>query len=359
MQHALRRHTCRFESGTTDVRHAISWKDYRLEWDPQEYGGVKQIILPASQVWYPKIVLLTGMSNIQQVGSEEFDIYVEYTGTVIWAPGGVLMSSCKANMRDFPRDYQTCMLILNNMVYDKEEMRLVPGQSFVDMEFYTKNGEWEVIWTKVSNKVDRFEKLTSISFVSITIGIIRKSEYFVITMLIPVAVLCVLDAFVFMIPVGASDRVGFSLTLFLALTVYMSVMGSFLPTTSEPLAGMTYFLLASEIHCTFVILMTIVTIRLYDREHLPEWLVRLYRLPFRKSRQSKQQKNADESYENIPLDKGARESAQGEDSEAQTRRSLLSILDKFLFIFFLSTMVLMSIVFFSTYLNHDHDHDAK
>ncbi|XP_060074461.1 acetylcholine receptor subunit delta-like [Ylistrum balloti] len=337
----------------------MSWTDYRLAWDPEDFGGVDGIVLPASQVWYPKIVLLTGMDNIQQVGSEDFDVYVDHSGRVLWVPGGVLVSSCKTNMRDFPRDYQTCMLILNNMIYTKEEMRLIPHQLSVNMDFYTKNGEWDVIWTNVSDKVDKYKDLTSISFLSITIGMIRKSDYFIINMLVPVAVLCILDAFVFLIPIGASDRVSFSLTLFLSLTVYMSVMGSYLPTTSEPLAGMTYFLLASELHSTMVILMTIATIRLNEYEQLPTWLIRLCRLVNRKNRQKSRssQKSADKDYENMPLDRVVPDSTDGNDSDILTKMSVLSAFDKFLFFISLSTMILMCIVFSMVYLQHEHDQE--
>ncbi|XP_033752351.1 acetylcholine receptor subunit alpha-like [Pecten maximus] len=343
-------------TGTISLSGALqmNWKDYRLEWNPEDFGGVSAILLPVSQVWYPKIVLLTGMDNIQQVGSEDFDVHVDFHGHVMWVPGGVLMSSCQSNVRDFPRDYQTCTLILNNMMYDKDDMRLVPRTETVDMDFYRKNGEWDVIWTRVSDQVHRYETLTYISFFSITFGMIRKSDYFIINLLAPVVVLCVLDAFVFLIPVGSSDRVSFSLTLFLSLTVYMSVMGSYLPSTSDPLAGMTYFLLASVLHSTMVILMTIATIRLYEREHLPAWLFRLYRFIFRKNRKSKEIKSPDDSYENIPLEKRASDSAEDKNSNVVTRLSLLSALDKCLFAISLSSMVLICIVFYSVYLQHDH-----
>ncbi|XP_069105657.1 neuronal acetylcholine receptor subunit alpha-3-like isoform X2 [Argopecten irradians] len=118
----------------------MNWYDFRLKWNPDDYGGIESITLPASQVWYPKIVLITGMDNIHQVGTEDFDVHVGHNGYVLWVPGGVLMSSCQSNVRDFPRDYQRCTLILNNMMYSKEEMRLVPIQSSVNMDFYNKNG---------------------------------------------------------------------------------------------------------------------------------------------------------------------------------------------------------------------------
>lgn len=33
------------------------WSDYKLKWDPSEYGGIESINVPAEQIWIPDIVL--------------------------------------------------------------------------------------------------------------------------------------------------------------------------------------------------------------------------------------------------------------------------------------------------------------
>ena len=33
------------------------WKDYQLQWDPADYGGIKVLRLPPDKVWKPDIVL--------------------------------------------------------------------------------------------------------------------------------------------------------------------------------------------------------------------------------------------------------------------------------------------------------------
>ncbi len=29
------------------------WTDYKLKWDPEEYGGVSELYVPAEQIWLP------------------------------------------------------------------------------------------------------------------------------------------------------------------------------------------------------------------------------------------------------------------------------------------------------------------
>lgn len=33
------------------------WKDYKLRWNPYEYGGVKVLYVPSEEIWLPDIVL--------------------------------------------------------------------------------------------------------------------------------------------------------------------------------------------------------------------------------------------------------------------------------------------------------------
>jgi Neurotransmitter-gated ion-channel ligand binding domain len=34
-----------------------SWYDYKLQWDPREYGGVEMLHVPSDHIWRPDIVL--------------------------------------------------------------------------------------------------------------------------------------------------------------------------------------------------------------------------------------------------------------------------------------------------------------
>jgi nicotinic acetylcholine receptor len=34
-----------------------SWYDYKLQWDPKEYGGVEMLHVPSDHIWRPDIVL--------------------------------------------------------------------------------------------------------------------------------------------------------------------------------------------------------------------------------------------------------------------------------------------------------------
>ncbi|KPJ14441.1 Acetylcholine receptor subunit alpha-like 2 [Papilio machaon] len=42
---------------TTNVWLEHEWEDHKFKWDPNEYGGVKELYVPSEHIWLPDIVL--------------------------------------------------------------------------------------------------------------------------------------------------------------------------------------------------------------------------------------------------------------------------------------------------------------
>ena len=42
---------------TTNVWLRLEWRDYNLEWNATDYGGVSEMLVPASDIWLPDVVL--------------------------------------------------------------------------------------------------------------------------------------------------------------------------------------------------------------------------------------------------------------------------------------------------------------
>lgn len=42
---------------TTNLWVEQSWYDYKLRWEPKEYGGVHMLHVPSDHIWRPDIVL--------------------------------------------------------------------------------------------------------------------------------------------------------------------------------------------------------------------------------------------------------------------------------------------------------------
>ncbi|KHJ96905.1 Neurotransmitter-gated ion-channel ligand binding domain protein [Oesophagostomum dentatum] len=87
------------------------WTDYKLKWQPSEYGGIKDIRIPGNgnAIWKPDVLLYNS-------ADENFDstypvnYVVSHTGHVLQVPPGILKLSCKIDITYFPFDNQMCHL---------------------------------------------------------------------------------------------------------------------------------------------------------------------------------------------------------------------------------------------------------
>uniref|UniRef100_T1GBX2 Neurotransmitter-gated ion-channel ligand-binding domain-containing protein n=1 Tax=Megaselia scalaris TaxID=36166 RepID=T1GBX2_MEGSC len=48
---------------TTNLWVEQSWYDYKLKWDPKEYGGVEMLHVPSDHIWRPDIVLYNNYNS--------------------------------------------------------------------------------------------------------------------------------------------------------------------------------------------------------------------------------------------------------------------------------------------------------
>lgn len=56
-----------------------SWYDYKLRWEPKEYGGVHMLHVPSDHIWRPDIVLYNKWVHQQRLVSD-----FNYGYTLIW-----------------------------------------------------------------------------------------------------------------------------------------------------------------------------------------------------------------------------------------------------------------------------------
>lgn len=107
------------------------WTDHKLKWEPSEYGGIKEMNVPAEQIWLPDIVLYnrwvtlfarylircwnpTLTTGISAEGYFSVSIMtkakVRFDGHVSWNPPAIFRSSCQIDITFFPFDSQNCHL---------------------------------------------------------------------------------------------------------------------------------------------------------------------------------------------------------------------------------------------------------
>jgi nicotinic acetylcholine receptor, invertebrate len=73
---------------TTNLWVKQKWFDYKLRWDPEEYGNVEQLYVPSEQIWLPDIVLYNNWDGNYEV-TLMTKATLKYTGEVFWEPPAI------------------------------------------------------------------------------------------------------------------------------------------------------------------------------------------------------------------------------------------------------------------------------
>lgn len=237
-------------------------------------------------------------------GTEKFKtaVVVDSKGVCTWRSPATFKSDCEISVRYWPFDTQKCKLFFASYTYDNEQLslkllaqsknkagdhfwfrqagRLLIGtNTFVVIWFldsYTTNGDWSAKEITLSKQVHKQDSL-QYDRIAVEVVLSRRPEYFVLNLITPSAVLCLLTLFSFAIPSESGERVGFITTLLLAMTVYLLIIADVLPETSKqlPIIGLLFVLMITE--TALILLFTIVILRCYHSEGEPyRWLQRIY-----------------------------------------------------------------------------------
>ncbi|XP_069105840.1 neuronal acetylcholine receptor subunit alpha-6-like [Argopecten irradians] len=253
----------------------ISWTDFRLCWNASEYGGISNYVSNASLVWKPRIFLISSADDIIQFGDDKFDIRIWSTGVVNFNPAVLIKSSCDVDMTYFPTDSHICRVTIVPWMYTIEEVKFNFLESKIHLDYFIPNGAWGIYDAFINDDVDIASEVSIMDF---TLYLQRKPQYHILSLLIPILLLCFLNPFVFLLPAASGERISFAVTMFLSMTVYMSSIGEVMPKVSDPIAGASYFLLGAMSFSCLLILLTIASLCLHtvlDINDFPAWLLQI------------------------------------------------------------------------------------
>ncbi|XP_042238672.1 acetylcholine receptor subunit alpha-like, partial [Homarus americanus] len=86
------------------------WYDYKLKWDPEEYGGVVMLHVPSDHIWRPDIVLY----NKQRLHFDGWE----------WKPPAIYKSSCEIDVEFFPSTNRRVLMKFGSWTYDGFQVRV-------------------------------------------------------------------------------------------------------------------------------------------------------------------------------------------------------------------------------------------
>ncbi|XP_059158987.1 acetylcholine receptor subunit beta-like 1 [Physella acuta] len=241
------------------------WKDEILVWNSTQYGGQRFIHPVPEDIWRPRVVVMNTLQDRDPFKDDISPVTVISDGSAVWIPGSLFPISCELELTDYPFDQQTCTIQFMAMTHTTEEMKFQTYTSKIGVGYFTKNGEWELLDTGVNATVI-YAGSVYMSSVEVKFMMKRRPNFLLLNIILPVVFLSFLNLLVFVIPVDSGEKVGYGITVLLALSVYMSIVSNMLPSSSLSTPRLTLYLFILLIISMLTVIVSIVIVFLHNLE---------------------------------------------------------------------------------------------
>uniref|UniRef100_A0A672LNN6 Cholinergic receptor, nicotinic, beta 1 (muscle) n=1 Tax=Sinocyclocheilus grahami TaxID=75366 RepID=A0A672LNN6_SINGR len=228
----------------------LEWNDYRLSWNPKDYGGIDVLRIPSGKVWLPDIVLINNNDGVFGVALQ-VHMHAYSNGRVTWTPPALYKSSCGVKVTYFPFDWQNCTMVFRSYMYDSSEVDL--QHEIVYDTGFSESGEWHI--------QDLYEDITFYLIIE------RKLMYYMFNIILPCILITIIAIFNFYLPPDAGEKMGLSINILLTLTVFLLLLANKWSRryTSLGVPIIVNYLMFTMILVTFSVILSVVVLNLHHR----------------------------------------------------------------------------------------------
>ncbi|XP_071145445.1 neuronal acetylcholine receptor subunit alpha-3-like [Mytilus edulis] len=258
----------------------VVWTDDRLNWIGSDYANIENIFVPVNKVWHPELVVLNSMHELQKNIGDERPIQIFNNGTIVWKPIVMLSTFCKMFIAFFPFDYQLCHINLASLDLPNTAMYLFPIISSIYHEPILQ-GDWQIAYTPSYGFHATFETISgSNDMLQFWIGLKRIPGHYLMIVVFPTVITAILTFVTFFLPLKSGIRIGYILTVVLALVVLLTFFAETMPSSTEyPSILVGLFTIALGM-AFLLIIITVFVMGLYNKPKsyiAPNWMYSMVR----------------------------------------------------------------------------------
>ncbi|XP_021439630.1 neuronal acetylcholine receptor subunit non-alpha-3 [Oncorhynchus mykiss] len=248
---------------TTNVWLWQEWIDYKLRWNPEDYGGITSIRVPSETIWLPDIVLYENADGRFE-GSLMTKAIVKSNGRITWTPPASYKSACTMDVTFFPFDRQNCSMKFGSWTYDGNMVDMILLDDYVDRKDFFDNGEWEIL-NATGARGNRRDGLYAFPFITYSFILKRLPLFYTLFLIIPCLGLSFLTVLVFYLPSDEGEKLSLSTSVLVSLTVFLLVIEEIIPSSSKVIPLIGEYLLFIMIFVTLSIIVTVFVINVHHR----------------------------------------------------------------------------------------------
>ena len=246
--------------------NVISWMDSRLEWDPLDYPGIKQINVHPDLVWKPGIVFYNARDG-------EFrpkfptKVMISPNGGVTWMPPSLFRGTCHLRIQLFPFDKQICKLTFRSSDFDASVLDF-DRQYALDssnIEGSNVSAEWVLLNMEYEKGQNSDESERAFNEIHFIYTLQRMPLFYILNMILPIWMMFSLSIFVFYLPTDACEKMTLSISILIGQTVFLTLLAKQTPETSLEIPLLSGYLLFTIIMVSFSVVTSVVVCNVHFR----------------------------------------------------------------------------------------------
>ncbi|XP_067045357.1 neuronal acetylcholine receptor subunit alpha-2-like isoform X2 [Acropora muricata] len=242
---------------TTNVWIRQKWTNLLLTWEPKHYGGIKRVRIDPKLLWIPDVVLYNSADSEFSGGLEKYKtrVIIDSNGTSSWYSPASFRSTCPIDVTHFPFDEQTCTMKFGSWTFEVVDLDIHADNSPLHSTQYVKSAEWDLMAASKQRNVQSYA-CCDYPFSDVTIELVfkRKPLFYIFNLIIPCMIIMSMVLLGFFLPPESGERITLSITVLLAMAVFLQLAAENLPRNSEnvPVMGIFYITVMFEVALSLV-----------------------------------------------------------------------------------------------------------
>ena len=245
--------------------HLKTWKDPYLSWDPNDFGGLASIRIPASDAFQPDIKLLNNAD--QRLKEQREALLVIYnSGDLLWMPTSLLRSTCFVDLKRFPFDKQNCSLSFGSWSYEKNLLDIDFEENFdkVDENDYETSKEWRLLSGNARKHV-RIQENKEYSVITYYLVLERNPGFYTYLLIVPCILLAILTMVVFWLPPETPAKIILGMNIFTAFFLLLLLLADLVPTSTNEVPFIGIYFCLNMVMIAFSLFLCTIVVHLYFR----------------------------------------------------------------------------------------------
>ncbi|TMS39232.1 hypothetical protein L596_005790 [Steinernema carpocapsae] len=223
----------------------LRWNDPNLVWNPADYNDKREIIVPQSHLWLPKLFVYNSLSpsgspdfsmdTKEMLSDNRYDVRVSHNGDIKINIPQFVTCICRLSIEQFPFDTQFCAVALASPLLNTSEMDVVASAPPKD-SYFAGNAEWELINVTVRDMrfLEEGEYRAEVHYI---FHLQRRPIFYLTVIVAPTFLISALSILGIFSP-GANDgprneKVSLGLGSLLAMTVLLGIVAGAMPKSNS------------------------------------------------------------------------------------------------------------------------------